>query len=81
LLYHHETIAKACELRIPAPPTTKTTIWSTIAEKLKHWTNSTNIEVVTMDEEDTQVLSADEISEHIEKEAEEKARDEKSEEN
>jgi len=34
-----------------------------------------------MDEEDTQVLSADEISEHIEKEAEEKARDEKSEEN
>jgi precorrin isomerase len=46
-------------------------IWSTLAKRLKHWTNLTDIEVVAMGVEDTQVLSADEIKELIEEDSKE----------
>ena len=56
-------------------------ISSTIAGKLKHWTNLTDIEVVAMGLEDTQVLSADEIKELIKEDAkEEEKKDDDSEE-
>ena len=54
---------------------------STIAEKLKQSINLTDIEVVKMGEEDTQVLSADEIKELIKEDAKKEEQDEEGEEN